>query len=54
MNAVEMGHPEVAEYLLKAGADVSVADKEGKTALQIAREKGDAKTISLLERSQKQ
>lgn len=39
MSAVEMGHPEVVEYLLKAGADVSVSDKEGRTALQMAREK---------------
>jgi len=50
MNAVEMGHPNVVEYLLTAGADVSLTDKDGKTALAIAREKGDTKTISLLQR----
>ena len=35
MNAVEMGHPNVVEYLLTAGADVSLTDKDGKTALAI-------------------
>jgi len=35
---------------LTAGADVSLTDKDGKTALAIAREKGDTKTISLLQR----
>ena len=49
MNAAEMGHPEVVQYLLEAGADPIPADDHGKTALMIAREKHDARAMSLLE-----
>ena len=36
MRAAYRGHPEVAELLLRRGADKSKRDKDGDTALQIA------------------
>ncbi|MGH9863269.1 MAG: ankyrin repeat domain-containing protein [Candidatus Acidiferrales bacterium] len=50
--AVENGHIEVVRALLEGGADVN-ARKWGDTALQIARQKGNAEIISLLTEYQK-
>lgn len=50
MQAVEMGHLEIVEYLLQAGADVSITDTEGSTAPDIARRKGNTRATALLER----
>jgi hypothetical protein len=46
--AAEKGSREIVELLLKAGADPSAVDQDGKTPLQIAREKGHIELISLL------
>jgi uncharacterized protein len=47
--AVEMGNSGIVQLLLNAGADRAVVDQDGKTPLQIAREKGHQKLISLLQ-----
>jgi ankyrin repeat protein len=36
MIAAERGHAEIAAWLVAHGADPSLADKEGKTALDLA------------------
>src|SRR6185295_902374 len=36
MAAAENGHAEIAEMLLKAGANVSITDKRGETATSLA------------------
>jgi ankyrin repeat protein len=38
--AVENGHADVIDTLLSAGADVSLKDAKGRTAVEIARQKG--------------
>ena len=40
--AVLLGHEEVAEMLVRAGADVSIAGPNGKTPLDVAQSKGFA------------
>jgi hypothetical protein len=49
MNAAESGQPEMIRYLLSAGADASIADDRGETALAIASRRGDVACASLLE-----
>ena len=43
-------HTEIVRMLLEAGADTSIADREGVTALEHARERGYAEMVRLLER----
>ena len=42
-------HTEIVRMLLEAGADTSIADREGVTALEHARERGYAEMARLLE-----
>jgi len=44
--ALEEGHKEVVELLIEKGADVNVKDKDGRTALMIASEKGHKKWLN--------
>ena len=48
MLAVLLRHPSMAERLLDAGADPDVTDREGRTALALAQELGDARLVDLL------
>jgi len=43
-----MGHPDVVAYLLTAGADRTLTDSDGKTALDIAQEKNDKRVLAAL------
>lgn len=45
-----VGDPEVVRMLLERGADPLVKTEEGKTAIDIARERGHARVADLLER----
>jgi ankyrin repeat protein len=47
-NAV--GHPILVKVLLEAGADATVKDDEGKTAVDLARDFGYTKSLQLLEK----
>jgi ankyrin repeat protein len=49
MAAVEHGHTEIAEMLLKAGANVSLTDKRGQTAAALA-QKTLAKQQAIVEK----
>ena len=42
-------HQEIVRILLAAGADRSIADKDGVTALEHARARGQAEIVALLE-----
>ena len=44
------GHTEVVRLLVEAGADRSIRDPNGKTALDIAREKQQAAVVRILEK----
>ena len=46
--AAEQGHLDSADMLIKRGVDVDLCDKNGKTALMIAEERGDKKMVELL------
>lgn len=48
MAAAFYGHGEVVELLLKYGADKSVRDGGGNTALDMARRRGHAALMTLL------
>lgn len=47
--AAGSGQIEAADALVKAGADVGIADKEGRTPLDIARAKQQTAIIKILE-----
>lgn len=51
--AVEQRQEAVADALLEAGADVSIKDKDGRTAMDAARESGYEPCIGLLQRHDK-
>jgi ankyrin repeat protein len=51
MAAAEQGHAEIAEMLLKAGANVSITDKRGETATSLA-QKTLAKQRAIVEKQQ--
>jgi len=51
MAAAEQGHAEIAEMLLKAGANVSITDKRGETATSLA-QKTLAKQQAVVEKQQ--
>ncbi|MEM1124775.1 MAG: ankyrin repeat domain-containing protein, partial [Bacteroidota bacterium] len=46
--AAMFGHTEAAKVLLRAGADKSITDAQGNTALAHARHKGNEEMIELL------
>lgn len=48
MRAAYMGHDGVVEQLLRNGADKSIKNGEGKTALDLANEHNQVKIIQLL------
>ena len=48
---IYIGHRDVAELLVGAGADVNHADKYGKTALMRASEEGQRDVVELLGQS---
>ena len=47
--AVEGGHRRIVEVLLASGVDSDILDNKGRTAMMIAKEKGDVEIIELLE-----
>ena len=49
MRFVEIENKEIIKYLLSQGADVSIRNEEGKTALDIAEENGNKEIIKLFE-----
>jgi ankyrin repeat protein len=54
MTTAWYGHVEAAKLLLSAGADPSLETSDGKTALQMARERSQPKVASLLEAAEKE
>ena len=48
--AIDHGNTKVVAYLLKCGADDSVRDTLGRTALELAQSKGFDHVIKLLQR----
>lgn len=51
--AAENGHWDIVEMLLAHGANLSVKDKEGKSALDLALKAGHTRTVEVLERISK-
>ncbi len=49
MEASYWGHTEIVRLLLDADADITLKNKGGKTALDLAREKGNIEIVKLLE-----
>ena len=54
MLASEKGHTQTIELLLKHNVDANVQDKEGRTALIVARKKGHQRIVELLDPVTKQ
>ena len=50
MVAAFNGHVDAVSELLKAGADAKAALPDGRTALEIARQKGNSTVVRLLSR----
>ena len=48
MFASQNGHTKTVKMLLEAKADVNVANKDGDTALSIARQQGNKEIVQLL------
>ena len=48
----DRAHTEVVRLLVEGGADIRLADREGVTALQHARGRGQAEIVSILERAE--
>lgn len=51
MMAAERDLPEMVSYLIGKGADITLADKDGRTALAIAEEKGKTECADILRRA---
>ena len=49
MNAAYRGHPKICAMLLALGADPSLKDRDGKTALDKARERNNPECAALLQ-----
>ena len=49
MLAAEVGNVKAVKRLLNAGADRTLLNKEGKTAVDLAREQGHDRVVALLE-----
>ncbi len=47
-HAANWGHLAIAKRLLEAGADATLQDMDGKTALGLARERGESEVVALL------
>ncbi len=52
MGAAANGHYAIVQHLLEHGADSKTKDKNGRTALEFARQKGHSKVLELLERAE--
>lgn len=46
--ALDTGHPQLAEMLLKAGADLTIKDDDGRTPIKVAKECGYRKLVELM------
>ena len=51
MYAAEKGHIEIVKLLLDHGADINAKDKDGKTALDLARENNKEKIVEYLKQA---
>jgi ankyrin repeat protein len=51
MTAANMGHWEVIEILIKAGADIHTKSNDGKTAAKLASASGHQKAVAILRAS---
>ena len=49
MDAAYLGKTEILRYLLESGADTSLKNKSGKTALDLAKAKGKPEAVTLLQ-----
>ena len=49
IEATDYGRTQVVEALLKAGADFKKVDKDGRTALRIATNRGHTEIVQLLQ-----
>jgi ankyrin repeat protein len=48
MGSGEQGHVEVVRFLLQSGADKTLKNNRGKTAVQIAQAKGQKEVVKIL------
>ena len=46
--AVNRGEPEIVELILEAKPNLNLKDEKERTALQVAKEKGNAKIVEIL------
>ncbi len=44
----EQGYKDIVDYLVSRGTDINVATNNGKTALSLAKEKGQTEIVELL------